>query len=57
MYVKNSFKLPKFISNEYILLQCNLNTIKRRRLVLAFILQFLGYPNYISDMVSKKLCQ
>lgn len=55
--LKTLFKLPKFISYEYILLQYNLNTIKHRRLILAFILEFLGYPNYVSDMFSKKLCQ
>ena len=55
---KTHFKLPKFISYDYILSQYDLRTIKHRRLVLAFILEFLGYPNYISDMFSvKKLCQ
>ena len=56
MYVKNSFKLPKFISYDYILSQYDLSTIKHRRLVLAFILEFLGYPNYISDMFSVRNC-
>ena len=51
------FKLPKLISYEYILLPYNLNTIKQfRRLVLAFILEFLDYPNCISDMFSEKNC-
>ena len=54
--LKTIFRLPKFISYDYILSQYNLNTIKHRRLVLAFILEFLGYPNYISDMFSVKNC-
>ena len=53
--LKTLFKLPKFISYGYILSQYNLNTIKHRRLILAFILEVLGYPNYISDMFSTKL--
>ena len=54
--LRTLFKLPEFISYEYILSQYNLNTIKHRRLVLAFILEFLGYPNYISDMFSVRNC-
>ena len=56
--LKTLFKLPKFISYDYILSQYDLSTIKHRRLVLAFILELLGYLNYISDIFSvKKLCQ
>ena len=54
--LKTLFKLPKFISYDYILSQYYLSTIKHMRLVLAFILEFLGYPNYISDMFSVRNC-
>ena len=51
--IRTLFKLPKLVMKIF-LSQFDLNTIKHRRLGLALILVFEGYPNYTSNVQCKK---